>query len=93
MTHEQRALLRHHPRPARRRAGHDGQDAQTGTATADEIMAKAERFRRVNIDDRGNLHISLGGNYFFDAYASAESARSVLTSQAFEKYFGTKAAA
>lgn len=56
--------------------------------TLEEVMAKADRFRKVDLDTlTGTLKISLGGNDTFDAYPSIEAARKTLTAIAFAKYF------
>lgn len=62
--------------------------------TADQVMAEGKRlgFDRVYLDEAGNLTVVIHCNYFFNAYASAESARKRLTPEAFTKYFGQVAA-
>lgn len=61
--------------------------------TADDVMAAGARFEfdRVYQDDEGNLTAGIHQNWFFNAYASVESARRRLTPKAFEQYFGQRA--
>lgn len=57
--------------------------------TVDDVMAAGEHFEfsRVSLDDAGNLSVTIHQNWFYTAYATAESARNRLTPEAFAKYF------
>ena len=71
--------------------GHVYDDTTGGDSkvfTLEEVMAKAPRFKSVDLETAtGTLKISLGGNDNFYAYPSVEAARKSLTPIAFAKYF------
>lgn len=77
--------------------GHVYDDTTGGDSkrfTIDEVMAKASRFRRVNLEtDTGTLVISLGGNDNFYAFPNVDAAKKSLTPMAFAKYFPAEGAA
>lgn len=76
-----------------RRYYDDGQDCQTDRATAEQILALAERFRRVTLSDDGLLQIEIHMNHFYSIYLSHAAARRNLTAQAIAKYFPDQAVA